>query len=121
MAGIVFLKTNDLEKIKEFYLDKIGATVWVNQKDCVILKHDNFLFGFCERGETDRGWLLTFFFRTMNEVDNIYAKIKDLAVTKPVKNDRYQIYQFFAKDLEGRDLEFQAFLHKIDFKWDNYQ
>lgn len=122
MAGIVFLKTNDLEKTKEFYMDIIGATIWVDQKDCVIFKHDNFLFGFCERGETDRGWLLTFFFKTTTEVDEIYEKINemDLTVTQPVRNDKYQIYQFFAKDLEGRDLEFQAFLHEIDFKWDLY-
>jgi hypothetical protein len=31
----------------------------------------------------------------------------------PRVNDRYQIYQFFAKDPEGRQLEFQAFLHPL--------
>jgi len=118
MAGIVFLKTNDLEKTKKFYMDKIGATIWVDQQDCIIFKHDNFLFGFCERGETDHGWLLTFFFRTSSEVDEIYEKTKDLAITKPIKNDKYNIYQFYAKDPEGRDIEFQAFLHEIDFNWD---
>ncbi|UCG01850.1 MAG: VOC family protein [Candidatus Heimdallarchaeota archaeon] len=120
MAGIVFMKTTNLKKTKEFYMDKIGAKIWVDQKDCIIFKHDNFLFGFCERDKTDRGWLLTFFFRSRTEVDEIYEKVKDLATTKPVKNDKYQIYQFFAKDPDGRDLEFQAFLHEIDFNWDLY-
>ncbi|MFX1515778.1 MAG: VOC family protein [Promethearchaeota archaeon] len=118
MAGIVFLKTNDLEKVKEFYIDTLGASIWVDQEDCIILKHDNFLFGFWKRGETDHGWLLTFFYRTTTEVDEIYEKIKDFAITKPVQSDKYKIYQFYAKDPEGRDIEFQTFLHEIDFNWD---
>jgi hypothetical protein len=120
VAGIVFLKTVNLEKIKEFYMDKLGATIWVDQQDCIIFKHDNFLFGFCERGEVNPGWLLTFFYRSATEVDEIYEKVKDLATTKPEKSEKYQIYQFYAKDPEGRDLEFQAFLHEIDFNWDLY-
>lgn len=122
MAGIVFLKTTNLEKIKAFYTDIIGVTVWIDQEDCVIFKHDNFLLGFCQReGDIGTGWLLTFFYRTMTEVDEIYAKIKEFSVTEPQKNDKYKIYQFFAKDPEGRDLEFQAFLHKLDFNWDLYK
>ncbi|MFX1286503.1 MAG: VOC family protein [Promethearchaeota archaeon] len=121
MAGIVFLKTKDLEKIKDFYMKKIGATVWIDQKDCVIFRHDNFLIGFCQReGVMDTGWLLTFFYQTTTEVDEIYERIKDFAATKPVKNEKYRIYQFFAKDIEGRDLEFQSFLHEIDFNWETY-
>ena len=121
MAGIVFLKTNNLDRIKEFYMDIIGVTVWINQKDCIIFKHDNFLLGFCERkGELGTGWLLTFFYQTTTEVDEIYVKMKDYAVTKPVRNDDYHIYQFFAKDPEGRNLEFQCFLHEIDFRWKYY-
>ncbi len=120
MAGITFLKTKNIEKIRDFYITIIGVTIWLDQKDCIIFKHDNLLFGFCDRGEADRGCLLTFFFRTKAEVDEIYEKIKDFAVTTPVINDKYQIYQFFARDLEGRDLEFQSFLHEIDFNWDNF-
>lgn len=121
MAGIVFLRTNNLKKIIEFYYDIIGATVWIDQQDCVIFKHDNFLFGFCQReGDIGTGWLLTFFYQTMTEVDEIYNKVKDLAITKPIKNDKYKIYQFFAKDPEGRELEFQTFLHEIDFDWNIY-
>ena len=121
MAGIVFLKTNNLQKIVEFY-KSIGSKIWLDQGDCVILKHDNFLFGFCERegDATDCCWLLTFFYPTPAEVDAIYEKMKDRVVTKPLKNDKYNIYQFFAKDPEGRGLEFQAFLHEIDFNWSFY-
>ena len=118
MAGIVFLKTNDLKKIKKFYTVVIGATIWIDQQDCVIFKHDNFLFGFCEReGEIGVGWLLTFFYQTPAEVDALYEKMESQAISKPIKNDKYDIYQFYAKDPEGRDLEFQAFLHEINFDW----
>jgi hypothetical protein len=120
MAGIVFLKTKKLKDIKEFYIDIIGAKLWIDQEDCVILKHDNFLFGFCEReGEVTKGWLLTFFFQTKEEVDKMYEKLKEISETKPTYNEKYNIYQFFAKDPEDRPLEFQIFQHKIDFNWDN--
>lgn len=120
MAGIVFLKTKNLKKIVEFY-KSIGSKIWLDQGNCVILKHDNFLFGFCEReGDPTKGWLLTFFYRTPEEINAIYDKMKNRAETKPLRNDKYNIYQFFAKDPEGRGLEFQAFLHKIDFDWQFY-
>jgi hypothetical protein len=62
MAGIVFLQTNNLQKIVDFY-KSIGSKIWLDQGDFVILRRDNFLFGFCEReGDITKGWLLTFFY-----------------------------------------------------------
>ena len=116
MAGIVFMTTNDLQKTTEFYL-MIGAKIWIDQGDCIIFKHDNFLFGFCKRKTIYSGWLLTFFYQTKEEVDEMYSKLSDKAVSKPIMNEKYRIYQFYAKDPEGRDIEFQTFLHKIDFDW----
>lgn len=78
------------------------------------------MFGFFERDDIHSNWLLTFFYRTLNEVDEIYEKVKNLAITKPIKNVKYNIYQFYTHDLEERDLEFQAFLQEIDFNWDLY-
>lgn len=43
----------------------------------------------------------------------MHGKLEDIADGKPRHNERYQIYQFFAKDPEGRNLEFQAFLHPL--------
>ena len=117
MAGIIFYKTNNLQEIVDFYIS-LGSKIWLDQGDCVILSHDNFLFGFCERkGDITKGWLTTFFYQTPKEVDTIYEQMKDRAETQPLKNEKYNIYQFFAKDPEGRGLEFQAFLHEIDFNW----
>ena len=118
MAGIVFLKTENLEEMKSYY-SKIGAKIWIDQTDCIIFKHDNFLFGFCERDGISTGWLLTFFFKTKEDVDKMY-EILDLAsknVPPPVMNEKYNIYHFFTNDPEGRNIEFQTFLHHIDFDW----
>ena len=101
------------------YYSKIGAKVWIDQTDCIIFKHDNFLFGFCERDGISTGWLLTFFFKTKEEVDEMY-KILNLAnkkISPPILNEKYNIYHFFTIDPEGRDIEFQTFLNHIDFDW----
>ena len=120
MAGILFQTTKNLRKIIDFYTIKIKAKIWINQSDCIILKHDNFLLGFCQREKISTGCLITFFYRTKQEVDTMFQILKDHAVTTPTENTKYNIYQFFAKDPEDRDLEFQAFLHEIDFDWSLY-
>ena len=118
MAGIVFLKTENLELMKSYY-STIGAKVWIDQTDCIIFKHDNFLFGFCERDGVSTGWLLTFFFKTKEEVDEMYniLNLNDKKISPPTLNEKYNIYHFFTTDPEGRDIEFQAFLHDIVFDW----
>lgn len=39
--------------------------------------------------------------------------MKDTADAEPRENKDYKIYQFFAKDPEGRTLEFQYFMHPV--------
>ncbi len=119
MAGIVFLKTENLQKIKDFYSD-LDSEIWIDQGDCIIFKHQNFLFGFCERDNISKDALLTFFYESVEEVDDVYQRLQKWTAGKPTKNEKYQIYNFFAKDPEGRDLEFQTFLHKIDFTWGRF-
>jgi nitroreductase len=114
MSGIAFFKTKMLAELKSFYTDSIGCDVWLEQADCALFRHGNFIFGFCQREEVDPGGMLTFFYKTREEVDLMYAKFKDIAVTEPADNDKYQIYQFFAQDPEGRMLEFQWFNHPVD-------
>nr|MBN2277762.1 nitroreductase family protein [candidate division Zixibacteria bacterium] len=112
MSGIFFFKTGMLKQLKEFYTGRIGCTVWLEQADCVILKHGNMLFGFCDRDRIEREGMLTFFFEIREQVDRYYEKLKDIAVSGPVDNEKYGIYQFFARDPEGRSLEFQYFNHR---------
>jgi len=109
MSGILFFKTHMLEELKIFYTDEIGCSIWLEQADCVIFKHGNLLIGFCDREEVDTGGMITFFFDSRETVDIFYRRLSDIAVSAPVENDKYNIYQFFAKDPEGRTLEFQYF------------
>ena len=53
MSGILFLKTKKLEKLRSFYFNRIGCDLWQEQSDCLIFRHRNFLFGFCERDDIE--------------------------------------------------------------------
>ena len=116
MSGIVFFTTQNLQELKTFYLDRVGCTLWIAQGECIILKHGNFLFGFCQRDKADTCGMLTFFYKEKKEVDRMYGEFKALAQSPPKENKKYAIYHFFAQDPEGRAIEFQYFMDPID--WD---
>ncbi|MCP4583897.1 MAG: VOC family protein [candidate division Zixibacteria bacterium] len=113
MNGIVFFKTKMLDKLREFYLNEIGCELWLDQGDCLIFKHGNLLLGFCDREEVDRGGIITFFYDSQAFVDRMYEKFEASAEARPIMNEKYRIYNFFARDPEGRQLEFQWFGHEI--------
>jgi len=112
-GGIVFLRAAQLEATKLFYLDRVGMTVWVEQPDITILRFANLLVGFHQQPEPDTDVVLTFFYDTCEEVDAMYAQFSERATTQPQENAKYRIYNFFAKDPEGRTIEFQTFLHEL--------
>jgi hypothetical protein len=57
--------------------------------------------------------MYTFVYPLIEQVDEMYNLLQDISDGQPRYNERYRIYQFFAKDPEGRNLEFQAFLHPL--------
>lgn len=114
MAGIVFLATKNIDRIKDFYIKRINMIVWLEQHDCIILRHGNLLLGFCQRNRIDKDGIITFFFREKSDVDKIYERLQDIAITEPKYNEKYKIYHFFAKDPEDRLIEFQHFRHHIN-------
>ncbi|UCD17992.1 MAG: nitroreductase family protein [Candidatus Zixiibacteriota bacterium] len=114
MSGIVFFKTGRLEELTDFYVNRLNCRVWLNQEDCIIIKADNLLLGFCQRDEVDREGVLTFFSDSREDVDRAYERLKETAQSLPQVNDKYHIYHFFANDPEGRKLEFQCFDHHVD-------
>ncbi|MBN1150343.1 VOC family protein [candidate division WOR-3 bacterium] len=121
MAGIVFFKTDNMEKTLAFYVDAVGMDVWLEQKNCVILRHENMLLGFC-LGEMPRNEsLITFFYSNKKKVDEIYEKLKNSAQNQPKYNKDYDIYHFYAEDPQGRVVEFQFFCSEIqdNFIWEN--
>jgi len=114
MAGIIFFKTTMLQDIVDFYVNEAGMHIWLEQAECVILNHGNFLMGFCEREESETEGCITLFYPSKEDVDVMYNQLKHISTSEPEVNERYQIYNFFTKDPEGRTLEFQAFLHPIE-------
>jgi catechol 2,3-dioxygenase-like lactoylglutathione lyase family enzyme len=114
MAGIIFFETAALDRTVDFYTERLDASVWLEQAGCTILRHENFLLGFCggDRAETDG--TITLFYDDQSAVDGMYDRLDDRAHGSPEVNEQYDIYQFFADDPEGRTLEFQTFLHPID-------
>jgi len=148
MAGIVFLKTEQLEDTSRFYQNRVGMGVWLDQGACRILRHGNMLLGFCavagngsddgagsggdetgkDRGSAETAGLnrtgcadttgvITFFYPRTEDVDRAYRELSDVAISEPKHNPRFRIYHFYAKDPEGRDIEFQHFAHEIDWEF----
>ena len=113
MAGIVFLRTENLEKITDFYINVIGMKKWLEQPGVMILQHDNFLLGFHEQSAIDKDSLITFFYKTKEEVHHMYATLGVSSIKAPSDNEKYRTFNFFAKDPEGRIIEFQTFLHEL--------
>jgi hypothetical protein len=47
----------------------------------------------------------------------MYEKFLDEALDAPRDNPRYPIYNFFARDPEGRLIEFQVFTGEVDWSF----
>jgi nitroreductase len=109
MAGIVFLRTEDLEGTVAFYKGEVGMDIWLEQAECTLLRHGNLLLGFCQGPSADTEGVLTFYYPTKEDVDRMYEKMAGRAEAEPMENERYDIYHFFVKDPEKRIVEFQAF------------
>lgn len=114
MAGIVFFATRELDILDDFYRRVIGCTLWLDQGGCRIYQHGNFLLGFCQRDRIEIDGVITFFYPSDRDVDQMYQKLRESAEAAPVYNARYDIYHFFARDPEGRKVEFQCFRGTID-------
>ena len=110
----MFFRTTMLQEIIEFYVSEVGMHIWLEQEDCIILSHGNLLIGFCDRDSSEVEGIITFFYPTKEDVDAMYDMLSHIAISQPTENEKYQIYQFFAEDIEGRALEFQTFLHPIE-------
>ncbi len=113
MDGIVFFRTEREARVVEFYRERLGASVWLDQDGCTILRRGGFKFGFCERGTTEDCGIVTFYVEDCEAVDAVYADLADRARGPPETNEQYDVYQFFAEDPDGRTVEVQTFLHPL--------
>ncbi len=114
MAGLTFFRTKKPEEIVKFYVEEVGMKIWLEQSGCTLLKHGNFLLGFCGSDDVDTQGVITFFYDDRSKVNEMYRRFQEVATTEPKSNERYRIYNFFAKDPEGRTMEFQTFLHPLE-------
>jgi nitroreductase len=114
MSGIQFHRTQNVKGVMDFYHHEVGMETWLRQPGCLILKHGNFLLGFCQELEQDTSGIITFFYRDKQQVDDMYRRLEHRATSKPTENRKYDIYQFYARDPEDRTVEFQTFLHPLD-------
>jgi hypothetical protein len=117
MTGVVFFKTLNLDGLTAFYTDRIGAELWMDQGDCRIFRHGQFLFGFCQRDEIENCGVITFVYPDRARVDHMYERFRASALDAPRENPRYPIYNFFATDPEGRLIEFQVFTSGADWSY----
>lgn len=112
-GGIVFFATEKLDSIAEFYIEKVGCELWLDQGACKILKHGNMLFGFCKSDHVDKEAVITFFYPEKEMVDNMYNQMEEIAEDKPKMNSKFNIYHFYGRDPENRSIEFQYFDHEL--------
>ena len=117
MTGVVFFNTLQLDDLTEFYTQRVGAELWMDQTDCRIFRHGQFLFGFCQREESETCGILTFVYPDREGVDRMFERFRNEALGAPRDNPRYPIYNFFARDPEGRMIEFQMFTGDVDLDW----
>ncbi|MFP4489802.1 MAG: hypothetical protein ACLFN1_10905 [Bacteroidales bacterium] len=113
-GGIIFYQTTNLKQLHKFYTEKVGAALWLDQGGCRIYRFGNMLFGFCQREETEKGALLTFFYPTRELVDEMHRRLKGYAESEPKDNAAYRIYHFYARDPDNRSIEFQYFWDEIE-------
>lgn len=108
-GGIVFFRTGARDEVIDFYTERLGATVVVEQPDCTILGRAGFHLGFCAREGPETEGTITFVVPSREAVDDAYGRLEDRARGPPEYSDTYEIYQFFASDPEGRTVEVQTF------------
>ncbi|KAF5030627.1 hypothetical protein DSECCO2_636180 [anaerobic digester metagenome] len=105
MSGIVFFKTRNLPLMREFYHHKLGMKLWLDQRKCLIFSYREMLIGFCQAETAELTGTITLLYNSQLEVNHVYERQRDIATTEPKLNSAFNIYHFWAKDPEGRDLE----------------
>lgn len=110
MAGIIFFKTTDLQKTADFYEHYLGLKLWLDQGQCKIYESGNLRLGFCASDAAETNGTITFYYPRIQDVDEAYQRYQSIATTSAKINPKFGLYHFWAKDPEGRDLEFQHFL-----------
>lgn len=111
---ITFLGTKDLKLTSNFYVDKLGLTLYKDQGICVIFNINKYgKIGFCEHMpilHNEKSPIITL---VTEYVDEIFSRLVKNGISineKPKYNQKFGIYHFFFKDPNGYTIEIQKFL-----------
>lgn len=114
--NIVFLPTHNLEETSHFYSQILGLKLVLDQGSCQIFcLNDQSFLGFCEhipKIEPADSVMICIIESTQSDV---LSKFDDLNTKKvrtdgnPRRNEKFEIFHFFAFDPNGYRLEFQSF------------
>ena len=115
---ITFLRTEDLEKTTNFYVNLLDCKLVLDQGLCKIFQTAKGSYlGFCSHeflNKDKNSVCLTFVCDSKEEVDEWYQKLRSRNVVikePPKENTKYKIYNLFASDPNGITIEIQYFLH----------
>ncbi len=114
MSGILFFRTEKPDEIDSFYRDVMGMEIWLVQAECTIYRHGNILLGFCKGIYAETQGCITFFYPSQDDVDSMHMRLIPHHADTPRTNEIYNIYQFYARDPEGRVIECQMFFDHMN-------
>lgn len=109
---IHFYGTKDLMKCQDFYVKKLGFTLYKDQGLCHIyqLKDTSFI-GFCEHMPIvceKRSPIITL---VVQDVWSVYHSMKSwMFIEEPTISQKFQIEHFFTQDPNGYTVEVQRFV-----------
>ncbi len=113
---MLFLRTNDMKKTRNFYENILKFPIALEQSGCVVFKIGKYgYWGFCKTEkeiEKPEQVCLTLVVETKKEVDewNKYLIAENVTLTRePQETAQYKIYNAFYTDPTGYTLEIQAF------------
>lgn len=115
---ITFLYVNDLQKSADFYENKMGFRLWLDQGACRIYHlYGASYLGICQRRESRAPSSpdTVIFTLVTDEVMLWYETLSARGVSfekEPQINERYQIYHCFLRDPDGYLIEIQRFLDR---------
>lgn len=110
MGGAVILGTDARERVVEFYVAGVDASVWLEQPDATILTRDGFRFGFTDREPPDAAATLAFYEPYRGGVDAAHDRLAEHAPAPPTRERTRATYGFVASDPEDRTVEVSTFL-----------
>ncbi|ACB83888.1 VOC family protein [Natranaerobius thermophilus] len=113
-GSVIFLGTNDLEKVHDFYHNVLQLPLFKDQGACRIYEiPGGGMIGFCTHMEVKSEGKAPIITLLTEEVDRAYGSLIDNGYqpfNKPKTNPDFKIYHFFSEDPNGYSLEIQKFL-----------